>query len=131
MQLPDRDALIRLLDGLGSPEDAEALSAARSVDRLVRGTGLDWADLLAPWPGDAPPRATSVEGGGDALALDDLGLVERLLSRPGLSGETRAELQEFREAIEAGTFGEMDGRYLRGLAARLERLSADHADSDR
>jgi hypothetical protein len=131
MQLPDRDALIRLLDGLGDPEDAGALSAARSADRLVRGAGLGWADLLAPWPGDAPPRAVAAEAGGDALALDDLGLVERLLSRTGLSGETRAELQEFREAIGAGTFGEMDGRYLRGLAARLERLPADPADPDR
>jgi hypothetical protein len=128
----DRRSFIDLLDSLGSPDDPAVLAAAREVDRRVRESGYAWNDLLVPPPalagsGDQGHAAVAA-GGAPALAVtaegDDLALIDRLLAGQQLSEETRRELEEFKAMIPAGEFGEMDARYLRSLAARLERNQA-------
>jgi hypothetical protein len=44
----DRDSFIALLNRLGDPDEAEALAAAREIDRRVRESGLTWSELLVP-----------------------------------------------------------------------------------
>ena len=42
----DRNKLARVLGLLGSPHPGERDAAALAADRLVRGRGLNWADVL-------------------------------------------------------------------------------------
>ena len=44
----DREAFLRLLEGLGSASDEEALAAAREVHAQLGGAGLTWDELLVP-----------------------------------------------------------------------------------
>ena len=41
------DRLAKLLGMLGSDHDGEVLNAARMADRVLRETGLTWADVIA------------------------------------------------------------------------------------
>jgi hypothetical protein len=44
----DRDRLAKLLGLLGSDYDGEVANAGRLADKLVRGAGLTWPDVIAP-----------------------------------------------------------------------------------
>ena len=44
----DRERLARLLGMLGSAFDGEVANAGRLADKLVRGAGLTWPDIIAP-----------------------------------------------------------------------------------
>ena len=44
----DRETFLRLLEGLGSASDEEALAAAREVHAQLGGAGLTWDALLVP-----------------------------------------------------------------------------------
>jgi hypothetical protein len=44
----DREKLASVLGMLGSSHDGEVLSAARQAERLRRGAGLTWPDILLP-----------------------------------------------------------------------------------
>jgi hypothetical protein len=44
----ERIRLARLLGMLGSSHDGEVANAGRLADRLVRGAGLSWSDVLTP-----------------------------------------------------------------------------------
>ncbi len=44
----DREAFLRLLEGLGSTSDEEALAAAREIHAQVGGGGVTWDELLVP-----------------------------------------------------------------------------------
>src|SRR6266851_9188673 len=50
MSARDRKRLVKLLGLLGSPHGGEALAAARAAERLLRGAGVSWADVLQPAP---------------------------------------------------------------------------------
>ncbi len=133
----DRDSFIALLNRLGDPDEAEALAAAREIDRRVRESGLTWSELLVP-----PSSATGIEGEGydnhrGAFTDDDLfdvtpgrpresygsdtALIEELLTNQNLTPETRQELLDFKSDIAEGEFTDMDAKYLRDLHARLSR----------
>jgi hypothetical protein len=131
----DRDSFIALLNGLGDPDEAEALAAAREIDRRVRESGLTWSELLAP-----PPSTTGGEDydnyrgaftDDDPFDLtpprpregyaSDTALIEELLTNQDLTPETRQELLDFKSDIAEGEFTDMDARYLRDLHARLSR----------
>lgn len=135
MTIADRNSLIALLDKLGSPDDAEALAAARALDQRVRQEGWRWDEMLvrdgddgeaaggveaADKPDDedvagaAPEPAESV---GDASG--DLVAIERLLAGYDLSSDTREILEDLKEEIKDGTFSAADRRYVHGLQARL------------
>jgi hypothetical protein len=54
----DLNKLVGVLGMLGSEHAGERDNAARLADRLVRGKGLEWAQLLAPKPAaPTPPPA--------------------------------------------------------------------------
>ncbi len=53
----DRETFLRLLDGLGSASDEEALAAAREVHAQVGGAGLTWDALLVPEEQPEPEAA--------------------------------------------------------------------------
>jgi hypothetical protein len=131
----DRDSFIALLNRLGDPDEAEALAAAREIDRRVRESGLTWSELLVP-----PPSATDAKNYDDyrgAFTDDDLfdmtpgrpresygsdtALIEELLTNQDLTPETRQELIDFKSDIAEGEFTEMDAKYLRDLHTRLSR----------
>jgi hypothetical protein len=131
----DRDSFIALLNRLGDPDEAEALAAAREIDRRVRESGLTWSELLVP-----PSSATNAENYDDyrgAFTDDDLfdmtpgrpresygsdtALIEELLTNQDLTPETRQELLDFKSDIAEGEFTDMDAKYLRDLHTRLSR----------
>ncbi|MGI4943365.1 MAG: hypothetical protein ACRYHQ_22840 [Janthinobacterium lividum] len=51
----DLNKLVGVLGMLGSPHPGERDNAARLADRLVRGRGMEWADLLVPKPATYMP----------------------------------------------------------------------------
>lgn len=55
----DRAKLAGVLALLGSPHHGERDAAALAADRLVRGRGLDWRDVLGAIPAAAPAAAHS------------------------------------------------------------------------
>ena len=52
----DMAKLAAVLGMMGSEHDGEALSAARTAERLRRHSGLAWADLLRETPAWVPPE---------------------------------------------------------------------------
>lgn len=131
MTIADRDNLIQLLDKLGSPDDAEALAAARALDARVKQQGQRWDDILARHSGadddepghvhavtddDATPSATP-EPAGDTSG--DLLVIEQLLTGYELSPDTREILEDLKEEIKDGSFTAADRRYIQGLQIRL------------
>jgi hypothetical protein len=136
----DRESFIALLNRLGDPDEAEALAAAREIDRRVRESGLTWSDLLA-----SPPAVTdevSQEGYNDVQGAfsdddpfdiasprrsgsygSDTALIDELLTQQNLTAETRQELLDFKSDIAEGEFTDMDAKYLRDLYTRLTRQS--------
>jgi hypothetical protein len=67
----DRDELAALLDRLGSPDDAEALSAARAAHAAVGAAGLSWRDMLTSHP--AGLAAANDDEDWDESPTDDAG----------------------------------------------------------
>ena len=134
MTLPDRDALLQLLDQLGSSDDSAVLRAARSLDAQVRAAGLGWPDLLvASLPLDDEEQddlddaeVQSLEehagfepdpGTEDPSAL--LGMIKALLARDDLTAESHSELSAFQQDLGTGGLDPADQRYLQALYKRL------------
>jgi hypothetical protein len=57
MRKGDLVRLIRILGMLGSDHDGERAAAALAADKLVRGSGWNWWDLLAPARAPRPVRS--------------------------------------------------------------------------
>ena len=132
MPISDRDQLIATLDRLGSPEDAEALAAARAADAMLKQENLTW-DALIVRPAD-PAHVTDdgedddapghVHDGGDEAPLSgdaasDRAGIDRLLALTTLSEDTRSMLEDLKSDIEEGTFSAADRRYVQNLERRL------------
>ena len=143
----DRASFIDLLKQLGGTVDADVLVAAREVARRVEAAEVSWDELLTHPPGklslgrledgddpDLDDRDFEIQDrhGDHSLAeqepiphrqaqlfAEELGLIDALLARPALAIETRRELLDLRADIAANEFSDMDRRYLRDLAARL------------
>ena len=71
MRKGDLTRLIRILGMLGSDHDGERAAAALAADRLVRGSGRSWSDLLAPARVSRPVRTQSMDPLTDRLAAAD------------------------------------------------------------
>jgi hypothetical protein len=125
MPFLDRDPFIALLDQLGDSDDTKVLAAARDIHRRMNDAGLNWGDLLLPTGGDqteAEPEAIDPPLDQPAPAAgDDTALIGRLLARPGLSDDTRQEIEDLRADIASGVFTARDRKYLQALEARLGR----------
>jgi hypothetical protein len=119
----NRDDFIRLLNRLGDVNDAEALTAAREVDRRVKASGSDWNALLSPPPGqdaenDAPAPMRPLPPGD---AADDAALIDHLLAGRDLNADTREILADLKTDISEGNFTAADRKYLRSLQDRLSK----------
>lgn len=114
----DRDALIELLDRLGSTDDATVLEAARALHRKAAESGLSWDDLLRlddeePAEDEAEEVATPSPGADETTRL-----IDRLL-RKGVSEALREDLAEMKRQLADGSLDQEDRRYVRALAKRL------------
>jgi hypothetical protein len=114
----DRAALIGRLQLLGANSDETALNAAREAAAMVREAGTSWEELLIRDTMPVAP-AESQPSTGRAAMGEDARIVERLLARKDISETLRADLNDFRQQIAAGTLDKMDADYLRALAKRL------------
>jgi hypothetical protein len=138
----DRQEFIRLLEKLGSDNEAEALSAARDLHAKVTVAGVSWDSLLAPDDEEDPGEeaaaygANDDDGAGDEQVLTapdaDLGelseadkaealsLIEQIAGMK-VSAQTKGELEDYKRDIAAGEFLQSDLRYLRALQRRLQK----------
>ena len=116
----ERDALIELLDRLGSTDDATVLEAARALNRKAAESGLSWDDLIRL--DDDEPAADEGEVEEVAAPSPDADettrLIDRLL-RKGVSENTREDLTEMKRRLAEGSLDQEDRRYVRALAKRL------------
>lgn len=114
----DRDALIELLDRLGSADDATVLEAARALHRKAAESGLSWDELLRM--DDDEPAADEVEEAVPASpdADETTRLIDRLL-RKGVSESLREDLTEMKRQLAEGSLDQDDRRYVRAVAKRL------------
>lgn len=71
MRKGDLTRLVRILGMLGSDHDGERAAAALAADRLVRGSGWTWWDLLAPARVARPFRSQWTDPLTDRLAAAD------------------------------------------------------------
>src|SRR5262245_55718410 len=118
MTRQDRDALIELLDRLGSTDDATVLEAARALHRKAEESGLSWDDLIRA-EDDAPAADESDAAPVSSPDADETTrLIERLL-RKGVSDELRGDLAEMKRQLADGSLDNEDRRYVRALAKRL------------
>jgi len=122
----DRDEVIRLLERLGSDDDADVLAAARALHAHVSETDLEWDDLLASDRADAATddaddddNAARPDPGVGGRDGDTLALIEELLSKHGGSQPLREELEEYKADIANGEFQSRDHQYVRALYKRL------------
>jgi hypothetical protein len=114
----DRNALIELLDRLGSTDDAMVLEAARALHRKAAESGLSWDDLLR-LDDDEPAEEEAEEVAAPSPDADETArLIDRLL-RKGVSENTRGDLTEMKRQLAEGSLDQEDRRYVRALAKRL------------
>ena len=71
MRKGDLTRLIRILGMLGSDHAGERAAAALAADKLVRGSGWSWWDLLAPARASRPVRSQWMDPLTDRLAAAD------------------------------------------------------------
>ena len=134
----ERKQVIELLDKLGSDQDEDVLSAARTLHKQIAESGMSWDDLLVgDGPGveeQAPVNTLPSEGNeNDAIEIETaepdteftgdetqtLLLIDELLGRDGISSEFREELEEYKTDISNGIFDASDHRYVHAVYARL------------
>jgi hypothetical protein len=116
----DRNALIELLNRLGSEDDATVLEAARSLHRKAAEAGLSWDDLISlDHDDDQPVDDSDQQAPLDSPdAAETLRLIDRLL-RKGVSDSLREDLLDMKGQLAAGALSEDDRRYVRAVAKRL------------
>ncbi|MFT5181594.1 MAG: hypothetical protein ACI8S3_001478 [Alphaproteobacteria bacterium] len=133
----DRGEVIRLLNQLGSDQDADVLKAARDLYAQITAADVGWDTLLMP---DEPVAAAdtdetaAADDADDADSLitdaapstgkigsdaDTLALIEKLLAAPDRSEVLREELEEYKADIANGDFVAKDHKYVRALYERL------------
>jgi hypothetical protein len=125
----DRPGMVALLERLAAEDDATVLAAARSLDRMVRESGMSWDAILradldsAATPDDAEEPAAAAAGANATLSASETAeaarLIERLLARSSLSDTLREDLGDLKRSLADGGFEAMDLRYVRALAKRL------------
>ncbi len=131
----ERDKFIDLLNRLGSDQDDDVLEAARQLHAYVTDAGVTWEDLLVSDEVDhngddaehhleeeenesAEPTAERAKEDADSLAL-----IDKMLSRPGVSESLREELESYKEDIAEGEFEQSDRQYIRAVYERLSKPS--------
>jgi type II secretory pathway component PulK len=135
----ERDAVIGLLNRLGSDQDEEVLDAARQVHAQITAADMTWEELLVPDEvadddtddidtddDDAEYQDTEDEipeppAEAAGKNTDSLALIDELLAKSGISEDLREELKGYKTDIAEGEFQEADRRYLRAVHQRLSK----------
>lgn len=99
MRKGDLTRLIRILGMLGSEHDGERAAAALAADRLVRGSGSSWSDLLAPARVSRPVRAQSMDPLADRLAAAD----SRMRQLRSENGRLQEEIRRLKRRLDLRT----------------------------
>lgn len=122
----DREDVLALLRRLGEDDDADVLSAARTLHAQIGDAGVDWDELLAAEPfTDEAESSGAPETGGKAVTgkggrdADTLTLIDQLMAMPNRSEALREELEEYKSDIANGDFQARDHQYVRALHKRL------------
>lgn len=121
----NRNEIIALLERLGGDDDADVLTAARTLHAATADAGTAWADLLVPEndgdTGAAEPAAVEVTIPTDATGRDAeaLALIKKLLARSGVTETFREEMEGYQRDIAEGEFENADYQYLVALQKRL------------
>jgi spore cortex formation protein SpoVR/YcgB (stage V sporulation) len=134
----DRENIIRLLNQLGSDKDEEILTSARALHAQIKGADADWHDLLVGEEAEAEPEPeaeaeaedteepeqekenTDDNKRGKKLSdADALIIIDKLLSKEGISEYLKEELEDYKEDISEGEFEASDRNYLISLNKRL------------
>jgi len=122
----NRNEIIALLERLGGDDDADVLTAARTLHAATADAGTAWADLLVPEDGGeadepAEPAAVEVTIPTDATGRDAeaLALIKKLLARSGVTETFREEMEGYQRDIAEGEFENADYQYLVALQKRL------------
>jgi hypothetical protein len=118
MPFMDRDSFIGLLERLGSPDDAEALAAAREIDGRMKEAGLSWEDLLVPPP--PPPGVNTYD------APDDEDLVEAVRRAAADGDDDDGPLLGPDDEDEAPRRASADPERWKEERALIETLLAEH-----
>jgi hypothetical protein len=136
----NRGEILAQLDKLGSFDDAEALGAARELNRQVKAAGMTWDALLLPErpvrDGDDDDTTGSLldhHGGDDVLVApnadhgslneaekDEARALIDAIGKMQVSDTTRDELAEYASDLLESRMEQMDLRYLRALKKRLD-----------
>ncbi len=144
-----RDTVIELLEKLGNEDDAEVLSAARSLHAQVSEMGVSWDELLVQDDNSASQPVSYAGAGSAALdddeedagddeivaagaaddaafdlvgaAADDIKRIEQIRAMKDISESLREELDGFVEDIKENEFTVADRQYLEALQQRLSK----------
>lgn len=134
----NRDEILAQLDKLGSHDDAEALGAARELNRQVKAAGIGWDALLLPErpAGDDDDTTGALldhHGGDDVLVAPnaDHGVLSEAdkaearalidaIGKMQVSDQTRDELADYASDLLENRMEQMDLKYLRALKKRLD-----------
>ena len=138
----ERDHVIELLNALGSAQDEDALSAARTLHLKITQARMSWDDLLVAdnsenneledeeledeeledEDGVEDDTSKSSQSSAHVNSVDDaetLTLIEKLLARKGNSVDLQEELEGYKLDIANGEFEISDHSYIKALYARL------------
>ena len=132
----DRENIIRLLNQLGSDQDADVLEAARDLHARITAAGIGWDDLLTPESSASAADSDETVGadhtsqdnieaapspGKIGRNADTLALIDKLLAGAERSAALREELEEYKADIANGDFAAKDHQYVRALYERLTK----------
>ena len=139
----ERDHVIELLNALGSAQDEDALSAARTLHLKITQARMSWDDLLVAdnsennelkereeledeeledEDGVEDNTSKLSQSSAHVNSVDDaetLTLIEKLLARKGNSVDLQEELEGYKLDIANGEFEISDHSYIKALYARL------------
>ena len=139
----ERDRVIELLNALGSAQDEDALSAARTLHLTITQARMSWDDLLVAdnsenneleereeledeeledEDGVEDNTSKLSQSSAHVNSVDDaetLTLIEKLLARKGNSVDLQEELEGYKLDIANGDFEFNDHSYIKALYARL------------
>ena len=110
----DRDALLAQLRRLSGDDDDAVLEAARAAADMVAKSGADWSAILSTALVSPPKPAAGAE------PADEDAMLTALLSRAGITDDTREMLKEMAGDLAQGRLSGEDRNYIRGLYARLK-----------
>ncbi len=140
-----RDQVIELLNALGSAKDKDSLWAARSLNLTITQASTSWDDLLVADESENDELEDREDLLGEELededgieddtskqsatsahvnAVDDtetLTLIDKLLTRKGISDDLQEELEGYKLDIANGEFESSDRNYVKALYSRLTK----------